>query len=733
MSIGTDDKGQRAFTCFCGNTEPIVMKPKEIAEKESKHVLEDYNFANKRCSRKIIARYLLELRHNDIIPEFSEQKVLILTHVEGYDFKEILHPLGYVNDNITIVEREKEVFNKIKKNSLFNGCDIVNSNLEEFKTETIFDLVYLDFKSNISYDVLFIIRELIMRNTHVGTVFYINLQMAREISDVVNIYSDLEKELNRSYDAEIKKQREELKDIEGLQQLMEIMLGMKKLKNIPDSPFGDVNIQMLFNGEKMFIDEQKLFGLRETFKKMKESMLKPVKEKNYKKKLEERNNFHVLRQKFLKVFVKWASSIYLRNPEMYVKDLAEDLPEHNINFDLRQSENTEPIIRYLSQSLFPLYIKQFIYRNPKGSPFLNSLFFLTNEKDLLNKYGFVDFSEYIFNALQALCLFEMNIYKIDNLIQSIDNFVFVREKMRGKSNETSARESDKKSIEIMQNLIDLYKYLSELDIIQIYSNGGFQIKLYDTRFKTVEYKGSYDPDSIERIRRSLMRKDKFLDASLPILRLYLIDNLLHKLEEQIGITHEIDDCIIIEVEDSEDLNTYLDRRFKHSFKKLPLLMWLRDYSRYLVQYAKEMVVYKRDMIEKSKTHASLKKIIKNLGNETNCLIKGCADLVNFEKLKKLKIIHSITKKKQKEKNNESESKKEGENNMAEKTITKEDLKEIVYDHIENNPKLKSREIADMVMSYIKTNYDKDIEVTDCMVRAWKFWYKRELRGEDYRK
>jgi len=138
------ENGGVNYKCRCGE----VKKGREEEEEEEKKE-EDYQFTNKILSREYIKKYLI--RSTRWLKPFNQQKVLILTHIRGDDFRQILHPLGYRNNNIYIIERDKEVFQKMKENPLFDGCHLYNMDLVDFKMRKKFDLLYLDFKSNICY------------------------------------------------------------------------------------------------------------------------------------------------------------------------------------------------------------------------------------------------------------------------------------------------------------------------------------------------------------------------------------------------------------------------------------------------------------------------------------------------------------------------------------------------------------------------------------------------------
>lgn len=78
------------------------------------------------------------------------------------------------NRNVTVVERDPDVFEKMSKSPALDGCREINADLLDYKENSVFDLIYLDFKSNLCWDVMDIIKQLLLRNTRDGTVFYIN-------------------------------------------------------------------------------------------------------------------------------------------------------------------------------------------------------------------------------------------------------------------------------------------------------------------------------------------------------------------------------------------------------------------------------------------------------------------------------------------------------------------------------------------------------------------------------
>jgi hypothetical protein len=86
---------------------------------------EDYDYVNKKASRLVIKSYISQIGKKGLIKPFNKQKALILTHIDALDLKEILLPLGYRKQNIYIIEREKAVFNEMKKREFFRECHLL--------------------------------------------------------------------------------------------------------------------------------------------------------------------------------------------------------------------------------------------------------------------------------------------------------------------------------------------------------------------------------------------------------------------------------------------------------------------------------------------------------------------------------------------------------------------------------------------------------------------------------
>jgi len=151
------------------------MASKTSNNSDAPKELDDYDFETKRLSRDEISRYF-EINFKT----FHDKKVLLLSSWQGLDIKQIFDPLGFKRSNLTVVERDSKVYALMKGNPLFNGTDMHEKDLKDFKPAAKFDVLYLDFKGWPTDDTLDLIRYIILNYAKSGTILYLNLLAKRE-------------------------------------------------------------------------------------------------------------------------------------------------------------------------------------------------------------------------------------------------------------------------------------------------------------------------------------------------------------------------------------------------------------------------------------------------------------------------------------------------------------------------------------------------------------------------
>ncbi len=164
-----------------------------------------YDYENKKQSRIEIKKYI-EAKHKMFhFKPYSELKVLLLSHIEGRDLKEIYFPLGFNPKNITVIERELDIINQMKKNPTFKDVTLVHSDLKEFVPQFNFDVFHLDFKANINISLFEnIVTNLIVYSQYFyqrdgnPIIFYFNFLGARETINTSKSFKTHKKIVNKA-------------------------------------------------------------------------------------------------------------------------------------------------------------------------------------------------------------------------------------------------------------------------------------------------------------------------------------------------------------------------------------------------------------------------------------------------------------------------------------------------------------------------------------------------------
>jgi hypothetical protein len=195
-----------------------------MADKKKDKKEEIYNYENKRLSRVEIYNYIKEKQLKFNLKPFEQLKLLILSHHEGRDLKEIYFPLGIKPKNIMVIDKDSEVIKRMRLNPVFKGINIIESDLNEyillelFNSSDLFDIYHLDFKSNlhkklwetIIFPLLFIIQNYHFTGQYYPSIFYINVYGARERPETTKEFKKIKqnlKVLEKSHKVKLKRTR----------------------------------------------------------------------------------------------------------------------------------------------------------------------------------------------------------------------------------------------------------------------------------------------------------------------------------------------------------------------------------------------------------------------------------------------------------------------------------------------------------------------------------------------
>jgi len=690
---------------ICGATK--FLKVKDVPKKKEK-IEEDYDFRNKTVSRKIVKRYIEELNKHKMTKTYRNQRVLILTHVKALDIKQILLPLGYRKKNIYIVEREKEIFDTMKNDPFFNECRLICKDLVDYKVNTKFDLVYLDFKSNISYDVLSIIRRLLLHNSHSGTIFYINVQMARETNKIVDDFLELENKLISNYEKEIEKECKKAKGIDEMEKhAMKVIDSFKTIKNKYNPSNAKDKLQIEINNKKItatpFSDD--LDGIAE---KIKDSFMKErrdLKLRKYEEHVKNRKNYHILRQKTLELYIKTCLNVFIENQEKF-SELYNNPNKKSVDVDLdispvkkiqRESQN---IIRYLSKSFVPFGLKQFIYKNKNGIPFLNTVFILKNEQEIMRMTGFANpFDIITFTLLNVYIRYKGLVsdkqicYTLEKFLTQKMAFLKIEDNNVTKNPRKTLKTINKEVINATRTILNeikkIYKDLRNSKILT-FTNDSMLLRLFDSNIKPITLSGC----TTEQLKLMKILKGEKIDVSIYLCSFYFLLKILEIIEEDFSKNIALYECDVMDIPDNKDIDEYVVENFFFKVKELSVIKSLKKYHKFLTS-----------LIDFS---LSMKKNLLKIGNKN----VGPWELDEFYDRVVVSIKNLLKLKKKKK-----------------KLLNKNELKEMAFSLIEKYPNKKSVEISKILNDEVEKQCGYNPKISDCSVRAYKYWYKQGKERE----
>jgi hypothetical protein len=638
---------------------------------------EDYDYENKRASRLVIKRYLSQLRERGLIKPFNEQKTLILTHVDALDLKEILLPLGYRKRNIHIIEREKAVYDEMKKREFFRKCHLLNIDLIDYRKNEKFDLMYLDFKGNISSAFLEILASLIQKNSHSGTVFYLNLQMARETREISNFYDNLEGFLKYELGHISKEGEQVLAFISNVKRAAARLTNdafiIEYLRRNAEIPSLEIRV-----GNEVFdIDFTNLAGMDEVVKKM-EDYREKTNLKSYKL-LTSSSNKHLMRIKLIEIFVK-------RGLEPWYEETF--FPQ-----DDERKADLRAITRYLAHSLVILHYRSFIYRSKANTPFLSILFTLRDENQYLRERG-VDLEKKIMRGLLIFYLKGKGAITRSQITPMLDSYETIARLSKvaklvdkGYIHEGSLDSRIKikdldKTLNARYNRLNLL--FSELKARNFISpdKGGAKLSL--------NIGGS--GDSIDA-RKALVYLSTLDNRSARVARwvldLYLSLELLRKVDSTMEQTYDLKKSDIINLPDDFHLTEgNIAENVDTTLHEDKIASEIKRFSRRL----KTQISLFESGVEISEIPEDLRR---GIPRHRDSILSSLRPFLKLDR-----------------------HKREG---GRSKPMKYADLRAVVYSYIERHPEKKSLEISRMISE------EEDIEVSDHQVRAFKYWHRQQSR------
>ena len=487
-----------------------------LEKKEDK--LDNYTYRNKKSSRKLISLYLLARFDN-----FSNKKALVLSSWQGLDIDQVFDEIGFRRKNLTVIEREEKVYNLMKKSPAFTGVTLHHMDLKNFRSDEKFDVLYLDFKCQSTDEVLDIIRKLLLFNTRSGTVDYINLLAKREKRYITDNYNKIEEStkkqiqlLNEMVDKSTKIHDKKLR---RLVQLICNRIGTNDPKFQETLIKDKVKLKYLIRTIKhsLTCNDKRVKELIKEYEKIDrfESSKDIFKRFTFQDKLktvQSRNNDHILRATFIRNFVWDTFNLVLQNYQLhnrrkctrknFVKFFSNCQPQYNtdkggVNMKTIKYDMVMTLLRLITNSLSIENVTQFIYYSKERSPFLSSLFYLTDADALLtNKFPSHSKEKrdillsIIFCTFQVLNLFMRKKLNIDQLSNALKKIFKERilESDFGSSLYTKDMQSEWINAEL-EIILEMYKDLRRCGIVLLESNQ-LNLKTYSYNYKPFTY--NYD-------------------------------------------------------------------------------------------------------------------------------------------------------------------------------------------------------------------------------------------------
>jgi hypothetical protein len=779
--------------CRCGKITEVEIKPikvqteepkeKAISVRQQKLLDEDYNFPNKIASREIIKQFLIEQRRRKNTKPFRNQKALILTHIEGFDIKQILLPLGFQPKNIYIVEREKIIIDEINKRSFFDKMNKKHIDLLKYKSKIQFDLIYLDFKGNISKPFLKILQRLLIRNAKNGTIVYINLQMARETTNTIDLFHGLKQSLIESYEEKIRDKKND-KSFHLMKKMTKEMLEQQMLEQQLDlENIKSFKIKLKMEDNEIIIDSNipdlSTNMIDESFKIFQSEMIK--KEREYMRILQDANTKHLLRMKILQLFLKSLLNLYLENhsdfinyhdkPNFMMRNKQQIFPIKQLS---KRDKNLIPILRYMSKSLIMTDYHQFIYPNKLHTPFLSVMFLLKEEKQLLSQNGFEDLDKGIIEGFISFYIRGKNLMKNKNLTLALDSYeaikTFTKAKQDGLNQEQTRNRldgnyrkfADNKLRTRLNKLRNIYSDFRKDKMIKI-DEENIDISIFSSQLR--RYKGIINlKENLEFAKKNY----KNISATIPILVYYLILKTLKEIDNIIKADIEIMDAQFIDVKDYP-IKEFIDKNFKFSiqenelnktlkiirqrFESLTLLIidlcktivlnidkrkeednkggfdLLEEYE-YVIESINRIIKTKHYFKNKHKEVKDMDITIKLTKEQIEKLIKEFVKHhTDKEPNKIVELLNNFVKEKYgyNPKVSEEDIWQIRENptkpnkQLPNKTITYEEERSLIRQFQVNNPILKSKRITEMVNTHIQDEYNYSANISEPRVRATKSW------------
>ena len=756
--------GVKYLRCpVCGALKDLRGDEAEI-EEEKKDDGGKYDFANKKASRLIIKRLLETCKKEGLVKPFEHQKVLILTHVKGHDIEQILLPLGYKKENIWIIERERDVYDKICANPFFEGCTVKNMNLEKFNDRSLkFDLLYLDFKSNISSDVVNIITKLLSFNTCNGSAVYINIQMARETRKITEEFEKMHERWIGRLEREVKEKKESngvgemvtkvaaatgmiSKTVESMKnntftmEKMHEYFGDEGIRNITEAMVNswDANgrheikvklgnggefilnmgktdkksMTFDYQGEKLVFnknDDLDTFGNKlDSFKE------NVIEETGIKKMLESQTNWHLHRQKTVEWCVKSALNAFLDHPEKFIKNFNKKPAVIGVNLDVfdvnemnDREKNMITTVRYMARTLIPVRFTQFIYQtsSKNRTPFLNTFFVLKNYPSVLRTVGYSDLSTMIGDVFVIFWLHSRGEVPKRSTTLSIQNFLFLDQLVKGKKMTAEfVSNFDRLSQNDVRNVFNetknVYVDLVKNGLLHVNKSGLIDLKMVNSDWSNIVYRGNMKK-YIQLANSGAFKKKKcMIDCSTTILKVYLTISLLREIENEVEKSYKIHECEIVDVDEETDVEAYVDELFPTILDPIePVIQVAREFKKAMSKRLKALKELKLWM-------SNMEKVMMGAGINPKEVYQEY-ELVRYAILQ----MFDVPKKKVKE-------------------LEDDQLATVIRKFVAKHGDVVASKLAMRINDHVKKKHGHDPGVTTSMVSAHKYWHRVRNQSPD---
>ena len=673
------------LVCRCGNTREIAREPR--AESPVIEETGEYDFKNKAASRRVVFRYLETMHDRKLIKDFPEMKVLILTSPEALDFKQILHPLGFKNENVTIIERDRKAFGAICNNPIFKDCRKLNMELIDYIEIMQYDLIYLDFKSNLCWDVMDIIKQLLVQNSHDGTVFYINIQMAREVASVMDLYSAVKNDMIDDCNKVITMNNEQR---QKLSTFNEMVKAVKEAK----PKIEEYVIRDVLSRAPEFKDIPKP-GMHDEELAHRKDIVKGL--------LEDADNFHLVRQHVIRYYVRLICDLYLNYADR-MRDVLAGKKGISIKTSFMPETNDKnqkkliPILRYLALSLNPYYFTQVMYKNKSNKPFLSSLFVLKDQRTIFDQLGYEDFSAQIMRAFMVMQFKRMELLRQRNF----DRALYISKVLEFRKNGgKTSREIENEARADLNDIRNMYLTMEKLGLVSL-KDGVAIFNFVDSNLAKIQY--TFDATTMLRQIKSIGKNIKRIDESNIIFSFVLIKRLLARVEKDLDFSVSADEATVIDIEsDDDDVKDYIDSNFDQIFSEDIAVETIEAFKGELAEYIDEVHhlanEMNKPMINEKLKGAGLHVTTDGIRSDANQIVVSIDALLKNKTSKEEPIMSE----------NKSPNK------------PRKSVKELAYEFINNNPDKKAKEIAAMVNDHVKRTIGIDPCITDCQVRAFKYW------------